>query len=129
MVILLFKRVLVLLKVYHYWVKRYLRVKASTAGVTPPPIGTEDSNIPPTPQEEENSIIHYFRIYKIDPPNKINDNFRQLKFHFVSDIMFTNMQIKVQKTYPLKKNVNELQKTTNHIQLQTWHVKYMWIVS
>ena len=85
-----------------------LEVKASTAGVTPAPIGTGDSNIPPTPQEEENTIIHYFRIYKIDPPQKINDNFRQLKFHFVSDIMFTNMQIKVQKTYPLKKNVNEI---------------------
>ena len=85
-----------------------LEIKASTAGATPAPIGTEDSNLPPTPQEEENSIIHYFRIYKIDPPNKINDNFRELKFHFVSDIMFTNMQVKVQKTYPLKKIRNEL---------------------
>lgn len=80
-----------------------LEVRASTAGATPPPIGTGNNNIPPTPKEEENSIIHYFRIYKIDPPQKLNDNFRQLKFHFVSDIMFTNMQIKVQKTYPLKK--------------------------
>ena len=85
-----------------------LEVRASTAGTTPPPIGTGDNNLPPSPKEEENSIIHYFRIYKIDPPQKLNDNFRQLKFHFVSDIMFTNMQIKVQKTYPLKKNINEI---------------------
>ena len=69
-----------------------LEVKASTAGVSPAPIGTSDTNIPPTPQEEENTIIQYFRIYKIDPPLKINDNFRELKFHFVSDIMFTNIK-------------------------------------
>ena len=85
-----------------------LEVKASTAGVTPAPIGGIDNNLPPTPEEEENIIFHYFRIYKVDPPQNINDNFRQLKFHFVSDIMFTNMQVKVQKTYPLKKIRNEL---------------------
>ena len=36
-----------------------LEVKASTAGVTPAPIGGIDNNLPPTPEEEENIIFHY----------------------------------------------------------------------
>ena len=85
-----------------------LEVRVSTAGATPPPIGLEDSDNPPQPNELEKIISHYFRIYKVDPPIKINDNFRQIKFHFVSDIVFTNMQVKVQKTYPLKKNTGDI---------------------
>ena len=41
-----------------------------------------------------------FRIYKVDPPKKLNDNFREITMHFVADTQITNMMIKVQKNYP-----------------------------
>ena len=83
-----------------------LEVKISTAGAVPTPPGVE---IPLSPLQTEKIIHHYFRIYKIDPPQQLNDNFRAIKMHFVSDIMFTNMQIKVQRTYPTKKVKNQAQ--------------------
>jgi hypothetical protein len=48
----------------------------------------------------------------MDPPQQLNDNFRSIKMHFVSDIMFTNMQVKVQRTYPTKKVKNQAQSET-----------------
>ena len=86
-----------------------LEVKISTAGAVPTPPGVE---IPLSPSEAEKIIHHFFRIYKIDPPQQLNDNFRAIKMHFVSDIMFTNMQIKVQRTYPTKKVKNQAQSET-----------------
>ena len=80
-----------------------LEVRMATAGATTPPVGNPN-NSPYNAKDEQNQIQSYFRIYKIDPPVNLNDNFRQIKLHFISDIAFTNMQVKVQKSYPNKKN-------------------------
>ena len=82
--------------------EEFIEVRMATAGATPTPISSPNNNTPPTPEEAEKFLFHYFRVYKIDPPQKINDNFRVIKLHFISDIMFTNMQVKVQKSYPTK---------------------------
>ena len=82
-----------------------LEIKMATAGAVAPTIGNP-SNPPYSAQDEQNQIQSYFRIYKIDPPVNLNDNFRQIKLHFISDLAFTNMQVKVQKTYPNKRNIN-----------------------
>ncbi len=89
-----------------------LEVRISTAGAVPNPPGEGGDGGPLSSIEAEKLIHHFFRIYKIDPPQQLNDNFRAIKMHFVSDIMFTNMQVKVQRTYPTKKVKNQAQSET-----------------
>ena len=47
----------------------------------------------------DNIIINRFRIHKVDPPIKSNENFRSIKLHFVSDLVMKNIQIEVQKSF------------------------------
>ena len=89
-----------------------LEVRISTAGAVPTPIGGTATDIPPNPDEADKFINHFFRIYKLDPPVQLNENFRAIKMHFVSDVMFTNMQVKVQRTYPTKQVENQAQSET-----------------
>ena len=78
-----------------------LEVTMSTAGATPAPIGTPGQAPSEVPLDQLPSIIiNSFRIFKVDPPVKLNDNFRQIKLHFIADTQITNMMIKVQKNYP-----------------------------
>ena len=78
-----------------------LEVTMQTAGATPAPIGTPGQVPSEVPLDQLPSIItNSFRIYKVDPPKKLNDNFRQIKLHFVADTQITNMMVKVQRNYP-----------------------------
>ena len=78
-----------------------LEVTMSTAGATPAPIGTPGQAGSEVPVAQQPAIItNSFRIYKVDPPRKLNDNFREITLHFVADTQITNMMIKVQRNYP-----------------------------
>ena len=68
-----------------------LEIRISTAGAVPAPIGAESNNAPIRSAEADKFLKHYFRIYKLDPPIQLNENFRAITLHFVSDIMFSNM--------------------------------------
>ena len=82
-----------------------LEISMSTAGATPRPIA--DPNNPMVkPSDLEKLIINRFRIYKIDPPQKISENFRSVRLYFVSDIQYTNMMVRVQKNYPTNELVS-----------------------
>ena len=63
-----------------------LEISMATAGAVPPPIGNPagaDADVDVADQPK--LIINRFRIYKVDPPIRINDNFRAVKLYFVSD--------------------------------------------
>ena len=78
-----------------------LEVTMQTAGATPSPVGTPGQAASEIPVTQQPAIItNSFRIYKVDPPRKLNDNFREITMHFVADTQITNMMIKVQKNYP-----------------------------
>jgi hypothetical protein len=48
---------------------------------------------------DNNIIINRFRIHRVDPPIKSNENFRSIKLHFVSDLVMKNIQVEVQKSF------------------------------
>ena len=78
-----------------------LEVTMSSAGAKSAPIGTPGQAPSDVPVSAQPAIItNKFRIFKVDPPKKLNDNFRQIKLHFVADTQITNMMINVQKNYP-----------------------------
>ena len=86
--------------------EEFLEVHLQTAGGKLAPIGNPgQSRADVSPDQLPSIIKTTFRIFKIDPPQKANDNFRLLKFHFVSDTQISNMMIRVQKNYP----ANEIQ--------------------
>ena len=61
-----------------------LEVTMQTAGATPAPIGTPGQAASEVPLNQQSSVItNSFRIYKVDPPKKLNDNFREIKLHFI----------------------------------------------
>ena len=78
-----------------------LEITMSSAGAKSAPIGTPGQAPSDVPVSAQPAIItNKFRIFKVDPPKKLNDNFRQIKLHFVADTQITNMMINVQKNYP-----------------------------
>ena len=53
-----------------------LEVTMQTAGATPAPIGTPGQAASEVPLNQQSSVItNSFRIYKVDPPIKLNDNY------------------------------------------------------
>tara|TARA_Y100000310_G_C20691391_1_gene822499 strand:+ start:596 stop:2512 length:1917 start_codon:yes stop_codon:yes gene_type:complete len=79
--------------------EEFLEISMSTAGATPSAISSPADttiNVKDLPK-----LIHNrFRVYKIDAPQKISENFRSIKLYFVSDIQYSNMMTRVQKNYP-----------------------------
>ena len=54
-----------------------LEITMQTAGATPAPIGTPGQTPSEVPLDQLSSIItNSFRIFKVDPPKKLNYNFR-----------------------------------------------------
>ena len=81
--------------------EEFLVVSMQTAGGKLAPIGTPGQQSGDVPLDQLPTLIKStFRIYKVDPPQGLNDNFRLQKFHFIADTQITNMMVKVQKTYP-----------------------------
>ena len=52
-------------------------VTISTAGAVPAPIGGESANAPIRSADAAKFLKHYFRIYKLDPPVQLNENFKR----------------------------------------------------
>lgn len=101
-----------------------LEVTFSTAGALPSPIGVANAqdDIPVT--ELPKIVTNRFRIYKVDPPTRITDNFRSIKFYFISDIAITNMMVKVQKNYPTSEIV-DVRKPENPAEDKTYSIADM----
>jgi len=85
-----------------------LEVSFSTGGAKPAPIPVEGA----VDSSNENIIINRFRIHKVDPPLKSNENFRSIKLHFISDLVMKNIQIEVQKSF---KGSSDVPKTISDI--------------
>lgn len=101
-----------------------LEVTFSTAGAAPSPIGLADTEVDIPISDLPKIITNRFRIYKIDPPVRINDNFRSIKFYFVSDVAVTNLMVKVQKNYPLSEIV-DVRKPENPAEDKTYTISDM----
>ena len=102
-----------------------LEISMATAGALPTPIGTPagaDADVDVSDQPK--LILNRFRVYKVDPPQKVNDQFRRLKLHFVSDIQFTNMMVRVQKTYPTAE-LTSYKKPENPLEDKTYTIADM----
>tara|TARA_Y100000296_G_scaffold36472_1_gene42188 strand:- start:2011 stop:3915 length:1905 start_codon:yes stop_codon:yes gene_type:complete len=102
-----------------------LEISMATAGAVPSPIGSPaGSEADIDVKDLPNLIINRFRIYKVDPPVKINDNFRSVKLYFVSDAQITNMMVKVQKTYPTAE-LTSYKKPENPLEDKTYTIADM----
>ncbi len=102
-----------------------LDISMATAGAVPSPIGSPaGSEADIDVKDLPNLIINRFRIYKVDPPVKINDNFRSVKLYFVSDAQITNMMVKVQKTYPTAE-LTSYKKPENPLEDKTYTIADM----
>ncbi len=102
-----------------------LEISMATAGAVPSPIGSPaGSEADIDVKDLPNLIINRFRIYKVDPPVKINDNFRAVKLYFVSDAQITNMMVKVQKTYPTAE-LTSYKKPENPLEDKTYTIADM----
>ena len=102
-----------------------LEISMATAGAVPPPIGNptgSDADVDVADQPK--LIINRFRVYKVDPPVKINDNFRAVKLYFVSDAQITNMMVKVQKSYPTAE-LTSYKKPENPLEDKTYTIADM----
>ena len=100
-----------------------LEISMATAGAAPRAITAPNSPMP-QPSELEKIIINRFRIYKIDPPQQISENFRSIKLYFVSDIQYTNMMVRVQKNYPTSE-VTDISAPENPLNDKTYTIADM----
>ena len=102
-----------------------LEISMATAGAVPSPTGnpgSSDADVDVADQPK--LIINRFRIYKVDPPIRINDNFRSIKLYFVSDAQITNMMVKVQKNYPTAE-LTDYRKPENPLEDKTYTIADM----
>ena len=95
----------------------------STAGATPRPIA-DPNNPMVNPSDLEKLIINRFRIYKIDTPQQVSENFRSVRLYFVSYIQYTNMMVRVQKNYPTNELVS-LARPVNPLNDKTYTIADM----
>lgn len=102
-----------------------IEITFSTSGAVPTPVGVEGQTDFDVPVSEQSKIItNRFRVYKVDPPIKVNDNFRSIKLYFVSDIAVTNMMVKVQKNYPTSQLI-DVKKPENPAEDKTYTIADM----